>query len=63
MARYRPSSFGACSWTETELRATNTQKDLPKTLGQSRIYFMAFGKIFLRDTAGSPAPSSCIFFQ
>ena len=40
--------FFGCLWTEMKSRSINSQKRT------KRIYYMAFGKFFLRDTAGSP---------
>ena len=61
MAGYWPSSFFACLWTETELRSINTQgknetniqPSSPNKLGHVRTLYMAFGEIFLLNTAGS----------
>ena len=60
MAGYWPSSFFACLWTETKSRFINSQKknlaniqpSWPSKLGQKRIYYMAFGAIFLAGYSG-----------
>jgi len=62
MAGYWPSVFFACLWTKTESRSINTQKkdeaniqpSWPNMLAQERIYYMAFGEIFLAGRGGSP---------
>ena len=60
MAGYWPSSFLACLWTETKSRSINTPKkndanikpSRPNKLGQYRIYYTAFGEIFLAGQGG-----------
>ena len=63
MAGYRPSSFFACLWTETESRSINTQKKerepISRHLDQTSLVNKGFtkwlsGNFFLRDKAGSP---------
>ena len=59
---YRPSSFFASLWTETESRSINSKKrtrpissHLDRTsLVNKRFIIWLSGKFFLRDTAGSP---------
>ena len=60
MAGYWPSFFLACLWTSTPSRSINTQKkdeanvklSWLNKLGQQRIYYMAFGEIFLAGKGG-----------
>ena len=60
MAGYWTFFFFACLWTETKLGSINSQKknkaniqpSWPNKIGQWRIYYTAFGKIFLAGYSG-----------
>ena len=64
MARYWPSSFFACLWTEMESRSINMQKKEPAKsisshLDRTSLVIKGFimwltGNFFLRDTVGCP---------
>ena len=62
MAKYWPSSFSACLWTETKLRSINSRKrmrPISSHLDRANLVNKGFviwllGKCCLRNTAGSP---------
>ena len=59
MARYWPSSFFACLWTETDINTQKRTRPMSSHLGRTSLVNKGFiiwrlGKFFLRDKAGSP---------
>ena len=66
LAGYWPSSFFACSWTETKSRSINMQKKRTRPISSHLNQTSWVNKgfiirkkcaIFLRDTTGSPEPA------